>query len=182
MKNIFNILGLFVYEFIGNHVVNCLPIAYIRYFFYRFILKIKCDSTVYFQMGLYIYSSRGEIIIGKNTIINRNCVIDRRGGLEIGDNVNISPEVAIYTAGHRIDGKEFDGFKSKVVIGDRAWLGTRSMVIPGVQIGEGAVVLPGSVVTTNILPYTVVGGVPAKFVKKRSQGMTYNLYWRLWFM
>lgn len=57
-------IGLLVYEYIGNHIINSIPFAYIRYLFYKYIIKIKCDKSVYFQMGIYVYSNRGELSIG----------------------------------------------------------------------------------------------------------------------
>lgn len=62
-----------------------------------------------------------------------------------------------------------------VQIGDYAWISRRAVILPGVTIGEGAVVAAGAVVTKNVAPYTVVGGVPAKFVAERPRGLTYTL-------
>ena len=120
--------------------------------------------------------------IGDNTIINRGCVLDRRGTLKIGCNVNISPNVSIYTAGHKINDDFFNGYKKGVVIEDFVWLGTGAMIMPGVKIGEGAVILPGSVVINDVLPFEVVGGVPAVFKARRNSNINYCLSWRSYFM
>ena len=175
-------IGLLVYEYIGNHIINSIPFAYIRYLFYRYIMKIECDKSVYIQMGVYVYSSTGSLIIGKNTIINRRCVLDRRGGLYIGNNVNISPECCIFTAGHNIDGCLFDGFEKPCKIDDYLWLGTRSMVMPGVSIGRGAIILAGSIVTKDVKPMSIVGGIPAKELGLRNIDLSYELDWKPWFM
>lgn len=175
-------IGLLVYEYIGNHIINSIPFAYIRYLFYKYIIKIKCDKSVYFQMGIYVYSSRGELSIREGTIINRGCVLDRRGGLYIGKNVNLSPECCLFTAGHSINGNYFEGIKKSVHIGDYSWIGTRAMVMPGVSIGKGAVILPGSVVTKDVDPMAIVGGIPAKKLGLRNIDLSYKLDWQPWFM
>lgn len=120
--------------------------------------------------------------IGDNTIINRGCVLDRRGTLQIGCNVNISPNVSIYTAGHKINDDFFNGYKEGVVIEDFVWLGTGAMVMPGVKIGKGAVVLPGSVVVNDVLPMQIVGGAPAQIYGERKSALKYSLNWRPYFM
>ena len=55
MKKIVFILGMFVFEYLGNHIINSIPSSYFRYIFYRYVLRIKCDSSVYFLMNIYIY-------------------------------------------------------------------------------------------------------------------------------
>lgn len=175
-------IGLFIYEYIGNHIVNAIPFSYLRYLFYRYVMKVKCNKNVYFQMGIYIYSSKGQLQIGDHTIVNRNCTLDRRGDLIIGSNVNISPESSIFTAGHIINDNLFKGIKQKTIIEDYVWLGTRSMVMPGVKIGKGAVVLPGSIVTKNVQSMDIVGGIPAIKIGTRKSKLCYELSWRPWFM
>lgn len=179
MNKIIFFLGCFVYEFLGNSIINKIPISKLGYLFYKYILNIECGKDVYFQKGIYIYSSRGYLSIGRNTIINRGVVLDRRGNLYVGNNVNVSPEVCVFTAGHDMNSEVFAGINKAVFIDDYVWLGTRSMVMPGVRIGRGAVVLPGAVVTKDIKPMQVVGGVPAKVVGERNADLKYNLNWRL---
>ena len=100
--------------------------------------------------------------IGDYTWINRNCTLDIRGGLTIGANVSISPEVTILTVMHDIKDAGFATADGEVVIHDRAWIGTRAMILPNVTIGRGAVVAAGAVVTKDVPDMTVVAGVPAK--------------------
>lgn len=176
-----NIAGLFVFEYIGNHIVSSIPSSYVRYLFYRYILKIHCDSSVYFLMNIYIYSCLGTCCIGKNTTINNRCVLDRRGGLFIGDNVNISPGASIFTGGHSIQ-NNFDYITRPVVIKDYAWIGSNAMIMPGVTVGYGAVVLPGAIVSKNVDDYAIVGGTPAKQCGIRNKnGLNYMLNWRSYF-
>lgn len=168
----------FIKEYITNWIINHIPIITLRMFYYRHVLSIKMDETVLIQMGCYLYSSKGDFSIGKNTIINRNTILDRRGGLSIGSNVNISAEVAIYTAGHDPQSPDFNDFLKPVIINHYVWIGTRAMIMPGVVIGQGAVILPGAVVTHNVEPYDIVGGTPARKLGKRNNELKYELAWR----
>ncbi|MBP2628358.1 MAG: hypothetical protein H6Q68_3069 [Firmicutes bacterium] len=162
-------------ELFPNCIINKIPCIMLRMWYYKYILNIKIQNNVFIQLGCYIYNSREYFNIGTNTIINRNCILDRRGGLHIGENVNISPEVAIFTSGHDPQSPSFEERLNPVAIYDHVWLGTRSMIMPGVTIHEGAVILPGSVVTQDVEAYKIVGGVPAKVVAERKQGMKYEL-------
>ena len=89
-------------------------------------------------------------------------------GLRIGKNVTLGTEVMIWTLQHDYNDPKFGVKGGAVVIGDYAWLGSRSILLPGVKLGEGAVVAAGAVVTKNVDPFTVVGGVPAKVISKRA--------------
>ena len=95
--------------------------------------------------------------------------------LRIGNNVSIAGEVRIYTMQHDIDDPDFKEMEGEVIIDDYAVIGTRVMILPGVHIGKGAVVASGAVVTKDVEPYTVVGGVPAIFIRERSRNLTYTL-------
>lgn len=172
-----NIVG----EFLSNRIVAYVPSIYLRYLFYRYILRIKMNQTVFIQMGCYIYKSLSNFHIGDHTIINRKCTLDRRGGLYIGKNVNISAEVAIYTAGHEINSSDFHYTSDSVYIEDYVWIGTRSMIMPGVRIKKGAVVLPGAVVTHDVEAFSIVGGIPARKVDERMGKLDYQLTWRAMF-
>ena len=105
--------------------------------------------------------------------IGTNCLIDTRLWpsepylITIGNNVQITARVSIYTHGggnavRRIE-PNFDCF-GKVIIKDWAYIGSQSVIMPGVIVGEGALVAAGSVVTKSVPPYTVVGGNPAKYI------------------
>jgi len=93
--------------------------------------------------------------------------LDGRSNIIIGNNVDISSETNIFTWEHDIESPIFDSKGAPVIIGDWVYVGTRSTILPGVTIGEGAVVAAGAVVTKDVEPWTMVGGVPAKFIKKR---------------
>ncbi len=113
--------------------------------------------------------------IGDNTTIGHGAVLDARSGLDIGRSVNFSSEVMIWTAQHDYRCPVFGVIRKKVCINDYVWLGPRSIILPGVTIGEGAVVAAGAVVTKDVDPYTVVGGVPARQIGSRPTNLTYEL-------
>ena len=97
------------------------------------------------------------------------------GGLRVGDNVAIGPHVHIYTENHRYEDADFVPFddvivKEPVEIGDHVWIGGNCVIVPGVSIGEGAVVAAGSVVSSDVPRCAVVGGNPAKVLKYRDAG------------
>lgn len=170
-------LGIFTREYIANRWVSFLPSIRLRNIFYRRVLSIEMDESVNIQMGCYIYPSREIFKIGKNTIINRNCTLDRRGGLYIGNRVSISPEVCLFSAGHSPTSPSFTNKYAAVFVEDNVWIGTRAMIMPGVTVGEGAVVLPGAVVATSVEPYAIVGGVPARRIGDRPKNLDYDPSW-----
>jgi acetyltransferase-like isoleucine patch superfamily enzyme len=94
----------------------------------------------------------------------------------MGENVNLSSNVSIYTEQHDHRDPWFrctNGGNKKVIIGDRVWIGSNVIVLPGVKIGEGAVCCAGCVVTKDVKPYAVVTGIPAKKVNERPKDLHY---------
>lgn len=112
-----------------------------------------------------------DLKIGNNSGIGIHCELN--GPVVIGNDVLMGPEVIVYTQNHKF--KDLDlpirkqGYSEvqPVEIGDDVWLGRRCMVMPGVRIGRGCVVAAGAVVTKDVPPYCVVGGIPARIIKKR---------------
>lgn len=87
--------------------------------------------------------------------------------IEIGDQATVSQGTKLCTAGHDISSKVMELTYKPIAIGANAWIAGWSIILPGVTVGDGAVVAAGSVVAKNVEPWSVVGGNPAKFVKKR---------------
>ena len=85
----------------------------------------------------------------------------------IGSNVNIAAEVRIFTLEHDITSPDFGSKGGAVHIDDWVYIGPRVTILPSVRIGAGAVVATGAVVTKDVEPWTMVGGVPARFIKER---------------
>ena len=118
------------------------------------------------------YSECGKNIhIGKNVFINCCCHFQDHGGIYIGDGTLIGSHVVLATINHGQNPVErSDNLPAPIRIGKNVWIGSRSTVLPGVTIGDGAVVAAGAVVTKDVPPNTVVGGVPAREIKKVEGG------------
>ncbi|EKQ67114.1 acetyltransferase (isoleucine patch superfamily) [Leptolyngbyaceae cyanobacterium JSC-12] len=160
--------------FIHNHLVTYLPSHTLRKFFLRFLMNLRIGQGSSTHMGLRLYTY-GHISIGNHCVIDRDCVLDGRGEILIGNNVNISPEVMILTAYHNPDSEDFAGVEKSVIVEDYAWLATRALILPGVKIGRGAIVAAGSVVTKDVPPQAIVGGNPARFIRERKGTQNYQL-------
>ena len=111
-----------------------------------------------------------NITIGSTTNINPNCMFDSRGGkIVIGNYVDISPEVNIWTLEHDPQSSNFETKGGDVIVEDYVWIGNRVIILPNIKIGKGAVVATGAVVTKDVEPFTIVGGVPAKKIGDRNK-------------
>ena len=109
-----------------------------------------------------------HIHVGDNFHADYNCTMLDLAEIRIGNNCLIGPDVGVYTAGHRLEpeGRTLDVYGMPITIGNDVWIGGHSTILPGVSIGDGAVVAAGAVVTKDVEPNTIVGGVPAKVIKK----------------
>ncbi len=106
-----------------------------------------------------------QITFGKHVFINHNFTAMSIGGIEFGDNVQIGPHVTIVTDNHDLDSRYVLKCKS-VVIGNNVWIGAGVNIMPGVHIGDNAVIAGGAVATKDVTANTVVGGNPAKIIRK----------------
>ena len=107
--------------------------------------------------------------IGKNVFINFDCVFLDLGGITIEDNVLIAPKVSLLTEGHPLNPAERHSLiPGKIHIKKNAWIGANATILPGVTIGENSVVAAGAVVSKDVDDNTIVGGIPAKIIKKIS--------------
>jgi acetyltransferase-like isoleucine patch superfamily enzyme len=138
------------------------------------ICGAKIAPHVLVYHGLWIVAP-WRLRIGRSSVVGDHAILDARGGLIIGDNVNLSTNVAIWTGQHDYQSRKFAYRTAPVQIESYAWLSFRSTILPGVTIGEGAVVAAGAVVTKDVPPYTVVAGIPAKAIGTRTRDLDYNL-------
>ncbi len=114
------------------------------------------------------YTESGvNIRVGRNVFINQNCTVYDLGGIDIGDEVLIGPNVSLITSGHPIEpSRRRDGVIAKPIVIERnVWIAAGATVIGGVTIGENAVVAAGSVVTKDVPANTLVGGNPARVIR-----------------
>lgn len=113
------------------------------------------------------YTDCGKNIhLGNNVFINSGCRFQDQGGIYIGDNALIGHNAVLATLNHDpVPEKRGNLIPAPIRIGNDVWLGANVTVCPGVTIGDGAIVAAGAVVTHDVEPFTVVGGVPAKKIK-----------------
>ena len=105
--------------------------------------------------------------IGKNVFFNSGCRFQDQGGIVIGYGVLIGHNVVLATINHDLDpARRGNNFPAPIRIGKNVWIGAGAVVLPGVTIGDGAVVAAGAVATKNVPEMTVVGGVPAQVLKQ----------------
>jgi acetyltransferase-like isoleucine patch superfamily enzyme len=154
--------------------IGRLPIRKLRQACYR-RMGLRLGTGVVVHRGLELRAAPG-VQIGDGTVVGFDVILDGRRGIAIGANVNVSSEVAIWTLQHDHRDPRFGDSGGRVSIGDRAWLSFRATILPGVSVGEGAVVAAGAVVTSDVPPYAIVAGVPARVVGERSpRELSYEL-------
>ncbi|MCO4293682.1 hypothetical protein NF867_12485 [Solitalea sp. MAHUQ-68] len=160
-------------------VANKLPSSYfplgklfnsIRFFLIKqFINQLGKNTKI--QQNVRFGNGK-EITIGSFCAINENVYIQKAS---IGNYVMIAPNVAIIGSSHDFESVEipmiFQGTNRNIgpTIDDDVWIGRNAIIMPGVQIGKGSIIGAGAVVTKDIEPYSIVGGVPAKLIKYRKQ-------------
>jgi acetyltransferase-like isoleucine patch superfamily enzyme len=161
-------------------VVGCIPSHYVRRFFYRLAgMTIGSGSTLH--MNARFYNPAG-IIIGADTIIGEGAVLDGRAAIHIGNHVDFASEVMVYNSQHDTASDDFHAVSTPVHIDDYVFVGPRAILLPGVKIGKGAVVAAGAVVTKDVAPFAIVGGVPAKVIgERKNKDLHYKLGRAAWF-
>ena len=122
------------------------------------------------DFGLFppFYTDCGKNIkLGKGVFINAGCQFQDQGGITIGDGTLIGPKTVIATLNHHMNPEKRANLKpAPVTIGKNVWIGANCTILPGVTIGDGAIIGAGAVVNKNVNANTVVGGVPAKYIKE----------------
>jgi acetyltransferase-like isoleucine patch superfamily enzyme len=123
------------------------------------------ESTIVFTPFHINYGKNTQI--GKNVFINFDCVFLDLGGIIIEDNVLIAPKVSLLSEGHPVSPESRHSLvPSAIHIKKNVWIGANATILPGVTIGENSIVAAGAVVTKNVPDNSIVGGVPAKFIKR----------------
>jgi putative colanic acid biosynthesis acetyltransferase WcaF len=153
-------------------LVGLVPWHAFRRFMYRHVFRVKLGrgSIIYWQCRFF---DPAGVSIADHSIIGNNAFLDGRDKIKIGNCVVLAANVSIYTRQHDIDSPDFRHEGSPVIIEDYVYIGPGVIILPGVHIGYGAAVGAGAVVTKDVAPYTVVGGVPAKYIRERSRDLKY---------
>jgi len=155
-----------IFHFPRYRILNALKSSYLR-----LIYRAKIGKRVVYYPGIWIFTGR-NLSVGNDVDFAKGVLITTDGGVSIGHRVLIGYGTQILSANHVVPPAPNRIFhsghiKKPIRIEDDVWLGAKSIVLPGVNIGEGAVVAAGSVVTKDVPAFSYVGGVPAKVIKYR---------------
>jgi len=155
--------------------VGLVPSHRLRRFVYR-ALGAEIGKHVVFHFRTEVRGLH-RLKIGDGTIIGDNALLAAQRGLTIGRNVNLSSNVSIYSGAHDHRDPYFRSTAATtrpITIGDRVWIGSNAIILTGVNIGEGAVICAGAVVTKDVEPFAVVAGIPARKVNERPRDLKYE--------
>ncbi|WP_297094742.1 DapH/DapD/GlmU-related protein [uncultured Draconibacterium sp.] len=124
------------------------------------------DPTSYVQIPVFVNHAE-FVTVGKNVYINHACSMLALGKITIEDDVLIGPKANLLSEGHPLDPNNRKAMIVKpIVIKRNAWIGAGATILPGVTVGENAVVAAGAMVNKDVPANTVVGGIPAKVIKE----------------
>lgn len=154
-------------------IANLLP-TQLRNYFKKIYLKKKYPG-IQINEGNYFESIQNLVLVG-HSYFGCNGYYHAGGGLHIKEGCCFGPMVTILTENHHYDSPQLEAipfdhikFREPVIIGENVWVGARTLILPGVEIGDGAVIGAGSVVTKDIPPYAVAVGNPARVIKFRDE-------------
>ncbi len=153
--------------------VGSIPAHWIRMLFYKHVLQMDIADNVVIYSKCRFRKPCG-ISIGNASVIGDDCWIDGRGGVQIGCDCNLSSEVRIWTAQHEAQSSQFGYEEKPVVIADRVWISSNTVILPGVHVGEGAIIAAGAVVTKDVEAYGIYAGVPARRIGTRNSDLRYH--------
>lgn len=162
----------FALETFANTTVSHLPFWRLRRKSFQ-LLGAKIGKGTHINRHCFVMNPN-KMEVGCYTDINRMVTLDARGGLKIGNSVSISHGVMLITGSHDPNTKQFLARFYPIDIDDYVWIGCGAIVLQNVKIGKGAVVAAGAVVTKDVPPYAIVGGVPAKIIGERSKDLDYR--------
>lgn len=160
------LISILIFLLPRYRTLNALKSLYLRVFF-----GARIGRRVVYYAGIFLFTGR-RLVVGDDVDFAARVLVTTDGGLTIGDRVLIGYGTQILTRNHRIPpmpGRIFGaGHESlPVEIGDDVWIGANCVILPGVTIGEHAVVAAGSVVTKSVPPGGIVGGAPARLIRNR---------------
>ena len=148
-----------------NSVICHCPSLTIRRGWLR-MLGMDIQGKVIFYEGYHIRNPKG-IVIEDGVSIGPKVLLDGRCGLHIGKSAVIGYDAIIWSLNHDYNDLHFCGKGAPVYIGEYAWVCSRSIILPGIKIGKGAVIASGAIVTKDVPPYAIVAGIPAIIIGQR---------------
>lgn len=164
-------------EYMVNDVLPHIPFwSWRRFYLRRLGMKIGKDS---FISKRHYVTNPNRVVLGPGSHLNLDVHLDARGGITIGRGVSVSFGVRIITGGHDVNSPTFRGIFSPITIADNAWIGANAVILQGVTIGQCAVVAAGAVVTKDVPPFAIVGGVPARIIGERNHDLNYVCEWNV---
>ena len=143
------------------------PSRHIRMFLLR-KKGAKIAKNVSIWRGVEIRNPKG-LVIDSGCSIGPGVTLDARKGLKIGKNVTIAKDAIVWTLHHDMNSKDFHTIGGETIIEDYAWICSRSILLPGIHVGRGAVVASGAILSKNAGDYSVMGGVPARKIGERNE-------------
>lgn len=161
----FELVASLIFMLPRHQIFNLLKSNFLR------LLGSKIGKSITYYPGIKI-SPGTNIHVGDHVDLAWGVLITTGGGVSIGDRTLVGYNTQIFSANHVIPpypGKIFESghVKKAVRIEKDVWIGAGCIILPGVNIGEGAVVAAGSVVSKDVMPFEIVGGIPAKLIKVR---------------
>lgn len=170
MKNIYLFIYYLFVQFLPMQPFPGYKIIYsVRLFFVKRIIK-ECGKDVVVKNHCY-FGNGERLKVGARSQLGQNA---RLGGeITIGNDVLMGPDIVMMATSHAFDridmpiNQQGETEEQPIFIGNDVWVGTRVIILPGVEIGSHSIIAAGSVVTKSFEPYSIIGGVPAKLLKKR---------------
>jgi acetyltransferase-like isoleucine patch superfamily enzyme len=141
-------------------------------------ITIGSNSFIMYGTEIHVFNFRNlpkaKVVIGENTFIGEQCLIRGQGGVSIGNCVLLGPRVQILAINHTFSRTDVpiieQGISAEgIVVEDDVWIGAGAIICDGVRIKKGSVVTAGAVVTKDVDAGSIVGGIPARFIKKRGE-------------
>lgn len=154
-------------------LVSIVPLNVVRIVCLR-LLGARIGRGIAVNHGIQIRVPR-RIVLGDDVFLAEDVILDGRGGLRIGSHTSINSRAQIWTAQHDWQAPDFAYVQATTTIGAWCWISANVIVLPGVTIGEGAVIAAGSVVTKDVEPWVLAAGVPARKIRDRPNVRGYQL-------
>lgn len=171
-----SVLRQFIYHIALPIVMDFPSYSFRIWFLKKLKMSIGKDSSLLRNVRII---NPFNIVIGNNSVVNPEVLLDGRGGkVIIGNNVDIARETNIWTMEHDPHDDFHRTKGGDVIIEDYVWIASRVTILPNIKIGRGAVIASGAVVTKDVPEMAIVGGIPAKVIGTRKSELKYKLYYR----